>query len=77
MKDHEAETKGYVSIWSHFTHIFISSLASSFYLVSHGFHNWSSDRFCIFSINYCVVVPCTLSDIVVPMYVCIRKNEKN
>jgi len=75
MKDHESDVKGYVSIWSHFTHIFISSLASSFYLVSHGFHNWASQiGFVFLVLILSVVIPCTLSDIVVPSM--FAKSEK-
>jgi len=68
MRSHNAQTKGYFSIWSHFSHIFVSSLASSFYMVSHGFHNWESQiGYVFFVLILAVVVPCTLSDVVVPL----------
>jgi hypothetical protein len=56
------------SIFSHFIHIFVSSLASTFYLVSHGFMDWYKDiGFVFLFIIIAVVIPCTLSDVVVPM----------
>jgi len=66
--------------FSHFTHILVSSLASAFFFVSHGFSNWY--QYCgvvfIFLI-IAVVVPCSLSDVVVPMVVARadKKNEKH
>lgn len=53
---------------SHAVHIFVSSLASMFYLVSHGFTQWYTDIGMVFLLLIvAVVVPCTLSDVVVPM----------
>jgi hypothetical protein len=66
-KHHEANQKMY-SIFSHFVHIFVSSLASTFYLVAHGFTDWYKDiGFVFLFIILAVVIPCTLSDVVVPM----------
>lgn len=57
------------SLGSHFIHIFISSLASLFYMVSHGFNHWHSHMGTIFLVLVAaVVLPCTLSDVVVPIY---------
>lgn len=68
MRSHQLEVRGYFSLWSHFAHIFISALASSFYLVSHGFENWASQIGYVFLVLLLsVVIPCTLSDIVIPM----------
>lgn len=68
MRTHQLEVRGYLSLWSHFAHIFISALASSFYLVSHGFTNWASSIGYVFLVLLIsVVIPCTLSDIVIPM----------
>lgn len=56
------------SIGSHFVHILVSSLASSFYLVAHGFYNWShSIGYVFLFLIGAVLVPCTMSDVVVPM----------
>lgn len=56
------------SLFSHSTHILISSFAAIFYLVSHGFVDWQSYIGGVFLfLIIAVVVPCTMSDIVVPM----------
>ena len=56
------------AITSHVAHIFVSSLASTFYLVAHGFSNWYDNiGFVFLSMIVAVVIPCTLSDVVVPM----------
>lgn len=56
------------SLFSHATHILISSFAAIFYLVSHGFVDWQSYIGGVFLfLIIAVVVPCTMSDIVVPM----------
>src|SRR5579863_3114716 len=66
-RHHESKQGGY-SLSSHATHIFISSLASTFYLMSHGFTNWYSSIGNVFVLMIiAVVVPCTLADVVVPM----------
>lgn len=68
MSRHHNSKQGMYSISSHAVHIFISSLASVFYLVSHGFTNWHAHIGNVFIfIIIAVVVPCTLSDVVVPM----------
>ncbi|MDR3646187.1 MAG: hypothetical protein P4L22_01450 [Candidatus Babeliales bacterium] len=82
MRSHSAQDKSYFSLWSHFTHIFVSSLASSFYMVSHGFHNWESQIGYVFLVLILsVVIPCTLSDVVVPLFFARsdkgKKNEKH
>lgn len=69
MRHHELEVRGVVSLWSHFTHIFISSLASSFYLVSNGFANWSPQIGPVFLVLLvAVLIPCSLSDVIIPMF---------
>lgn len=58
-----------LSLRSHFTHILISSLAASSYVMSYGFCEWQDVMgflFCMLVIA--VVLPCTISDVVVPMY---------
>ncbi|MBT3828071.1 hypothetical protein HOL34_03765 [bacterium] len=58
-----------ISVSSHAVHIFISSMASMFYLVGHGCMDWFPKMGMIFLLMIiAVVVPCTLSDVVVPMY---------
>jgi len=79
MRSHKTSDRSYFSLWSHFAHIFISSLASSFYLVSHGFNDWATQiGFVFLVLVLCVVVPCTFSDIIVPMmFARSDKNEKH
>lgn len=68
MSKHPAENQKTYSIFSHFIHIFVSSLAATFYLVAHGFMDWHKDiGFVFLFIIISVVIPCTLSDVVVPM----------
>jgi len=65
---------------SHVAHIFVSSLASTFYLVAHGFSHWYDHIGLVFlSLIVAVVIPCTLSDLVVPMTFAKagRGNEKH
>jgi hypothetical protein len=66
---HGADHQEAYSIVSHFTHILVSSLASAFYLIAHGFDTWylNIGSFFLFLIIV-VVVPCTLGDVVVPMF---------
>ena len=66
--------------WLHFGHILLSSLASLFYLVSHGFFAWDVVMGQVYLLLIiAVVVPCTLSDIVVPMTIAKmdREHERN
>lgn len=65
--------------FSHFTHILVSSLASAFFFVSHGFSNWYQYSGSVFIfLIVAVVLPCSLSDVVVPMVVArAEKNEKH
>jgi len=77
---HSDENQKVYSIFSHFIHIFVSAMASTFYLVAHGFMDWYKDiGFVFLFIIIAVVIPCTLSDVVVPMaYARIaKKNEKH
>lgn len=66
-RHHESKQALY-SIFSHFIHILVSSFASIFYLVSQGCTNWYTNIGIVFLfLIIAVVVPCTLSDVVVPM----------
>ncbi len=70
MSKHHASWQSLYSVFSHFVHILVSSLASTFYIVSHGFSNWyESIGYLFLFLIGAVVVPCTLSDVVVPMMV--------
>jgi hypothetical protein len=75
---HKASMRLYYSASSHFLHIFVSSLASILYLVSYGFANWSSSiGFVFLFLIGAVLVPCTLSDLVVPMYFARYEAKRN
>ncbi len=70
MSRHQHDRQGLYSVFSHAIHILVSSLASAFYLVSHGFTNWHAHIGVLFLVLiFAVVVPCTLSDVVVPMLI--------
>lgn len=77
MRNHQLEVRGVVSLWSHFTHILISSLASSFYLVGNGFADWSPKIGSVFLVLLiAVLIPCSLSDVVIPMFFAKSGNKK-
>jgi len=68
MSTHHGSKQGGYSLSSHAIHIFMSSLAATFYLISHGFTQWYSSIGSVFILLIiAVVIPCTLADIVVPM----------
>jgi len=76
MSKHSSSLKTFYSVGSHFSHILISSLASLFYLVSEGFSNWYPQMGLLYIfLIVAVVVPCTLADVVVPMF--FAKSRKN
>jgi len=67
---HHDEKQSSYSRNSHAVHILVSALASTFYLISHGFTNWHSSIGGVFVfLIFAVVVPCTLADVVVPIAV--------
>lgn len=69
LRSHHSSMLGIFSLGSHFTHILISSLASLFYMVSHGFDNWYPKMGYVFLfLVVAIVIPCTFSDVIVPMY---------
>ncbi len=59
------------SVFSHGVHVFISSLAALFYLVSFGCTGWMTDVRLVFPVLLVVVLavwmPCCISDIVIPI----------
>ena len=69
-----------IPAWMIWVLTFVSSLASTFYLVAHGFAHWHTQIGLVFlSLIVAVVIPCTLSDLVVPMTFARagRGNEKH
>jgi hypothetical protein len=69
MSGHSLNRRIFYSTGSHFLHILISSMASVFYLVSFGLTNmWDHIGMVFLFLVIAVLVPCTLSDIVVPIY---------
>ncbi len=69
MSQHEKSRQLFYSLGFHFFHIFISSMASILYLVSFGFNNWWEHMSFVFIyIIVAVLIPCTLADIVVPIF---------
>lgn len=79
MSNHPETRHGSLATFSHGVHIFISSLAATFYMVSHGFTDWYLQIGMVFLfLVTAVVVPCTLSDIVVPItFAKAGNNEKH
>ncbi|MBA2307298.1 hypothetical protein H0W26_04160 [Candidatus Dependentiae bacterium] len=66
---HHSSMISIFSLGAHVSHILISSLASLFYMVSHGFDNWYPQMGMVFLfLVIAIVIPCTLSDVLVPMY---------
>ena len=69
------------SFESHSIHIFISAMASTFFLIMNGFENWYPNMGLIFVfLVVAVALPCTLSDLVIPMIFAKKvamKNENN
>jgi hypothetical protein len=68
MSSHTRNLHMFYSVGFHFFHIFVSSMASILYLVGYGFTDWWAQMgFVFLFLVFAVLVPCTLSDIVVPM----------
>ena len=77
LRKHHSSMLSLFSLGSHIAHILISSLAALFYIVSHGFSNWYPQMGILFLfLVVAIVVPCTLSDVVVPMYLAGVKRLK-
>ena len=77
MSSHPTSTRLFYSTTFHFVHIFVSSMAAMLYLISFGFYEWW-DRmgFVFIFLIVAVLVPCTMSDIVVPMLFARMKPKK-
>lgn len=68
-------SKATYSLITHVGHIFCSSLAALFYMVSEGFTNWYPFMGPLFVLLImAVVIPCTLADIIIPLV--IARSEK-
>ncbi len=68
MSGHSINRQLFYSQGFHFLHIFISSMASILYLIAFGFAKWWKEMGLVFSfLILAVLIPCTLSDIIVPM----------
>lgn len=76
MSWHGSEKQAGYIIGSHATHIFISALASTVYLVSHGFYHWEHNLGFVFMYLFiAVLLPCTLADVVVPTWAGLTANR--
>lgn len=76
MSRHHPSKQSFYSVFSHTVHILVSALAASFYLVSNGFDNWAPHIGFVFSfLIFAVVIPCSMSDLVVPMSFARMKSE--
>ena len=77
LSKHSSQVRSFFYICSHFLHILVSALAALFYLVSHGLDDWYPRMgFMFLFLVLVVVIPCTLSDVIVPLYFA-RRKEKN
>lgn len=77
MSKHAPSKHSFYSVSSHFIHILVSSMASLLYLVSHGFIAWQSHMGIVFLfLLVAVLLPCTLSDVVVPMLFARSKGKR-
>lgn len=66
----------YYSFWTHFMHVFASASASLFYLLAGGLTDWTHCMGILFIFLVIIVVlPCTMSDLVIPML--IARNKEN
>lgn len=66
------------TVFSHTSHVFISSMASVLYLLSYGLVNWMGAIGSVFVIVIlAVVLPCCISDIVLPLLALPSCGEKS
>lgn len=77
MSAHGHSQKIFYSLGFHFSHIFVSSIASLMYLISFGFAEfWGRMGFVFLYLVLAVLLPCIMSDIVVPVYFASFKSFK-
>lgn len=76
LSGHQEGQRVVYSLFSHTIHILVSALASLFYLVAYGCTDWLDSIGMVFLfLIIAVVVPCSLSDIVVPMLLAKKHKE--
>lgn len=67
-----------LTIYSHSGHVFVSSFASALYLMSFGVDNWVKHfGWVLLIVTAAVLVPCTLSDIVLPLLFTSQKRRRH
>jgi len=77
MSSHGKASQFLYSTGSHFAHILISSMASILYLASFGFSDFhQSIGFVFLYLIGCVLIPCSLADLVVPMMFARKVNKR-
>jgi len=65
---HNKDSLRIFSLTFHFFHILISSMASTFYMVAHGFEGWYESMGILYLFLFlAVIIPCTVSDVVMPL----------
>ena len=65
-----SERVGQSTKFSHSSHIFVSVVASLFYLISFGVSNWAGENvfpYVFVIVIFCVTIPCCISDILFPL----------
>jgi hypothetical protein len=80
LRRHKESSLGFFSLGYHFVHILISSLASLFYVASFGYNQWHASMGLLFFLMVlAVVLPCTISDVIVPIYFArrVKRHEKH
>lgn len=61
---------------SHLLHDFVSAAASLSYLVSFGYYGWTSNLIYVFILMLVsVMLPCMMSDFILPMFICASTDE--
>lgn len=77
MSSHHMSSQLFYSISFHVAHIFVSSMAAMLYLISFGFYNWwQMMGFVFVFLIIAVLGPCTLSDIIIPIWFARTKINK-
>jgi hypothetical protein len=72
------ESQRFHIVSSHFFHILVSSMASILYLISFGLvHLWESINVIFIFLIAAVLIPCTFSDVIVPMWFARRSENGN
>ncbi|MFH1254643.1 MAG: hypothetical protein V1646_04405 [bacterium] len=78
MSAHSHSKQMFYSLTFHFAHIFVSSMAGLLYLISFGFNDWWEKMgFVFLYLVFAVLIPCIMSDVVVPVFFARFGNRKN